>query len=255
MTLDVLKKQVEDPKALYLDLVKKCLKNFIYGNPDSLKNVRGPGTSAMAMVPWERLDNVQHCVEDALARDVPGDLIETGVWRGGCTILMRAILKAHGVTDRAVWVADSFEGLPRPSPEYPHDKDNTLHKMESLAVSLESVQANFKSYDLLDDQVHFLKGWFKDTLPIAPIERIAVMRLDGDMYESTWDALVSLYPKLSVGGYAIIDDYGAFPECKAAVDDYRSKHGISDELVAVNPNYVFGTRHVDGAVYWKRTEG
>ena len=66
------------------------------------------------MVGLARLDNVQHCVEDVLRNRVPGDLIEAGVWRGGVTILMRAILKAHGVSDRNVWVADSFRGLPRP---------------------------------------------------------------------------------------------------------------------------------------------
>jgi O-methyltransferase len=91
-----------------------------------------------------------------------------------------------------------------------------LHKARELAVSLEQVKANFDRYGLLDDQVRFLKGWFRDTLPVAPIERLAVLRLDGDMYESPMDTLVNLYPKLSEGGYVIVDDYGAIPACRQA---------------------------------------
>ena len=96
------------------------------------------------------------------------------------------------------------------------------------------MRGNFERYGLLDDRVHFLEGWFKDTLPNAPIEQLAILRVDGDMYESTMDALRPLYPKLSVGGYLIIDDYGAIPACKAAVEDYRSEHGITEPIVEID---------------------
>jgi hypothetical protein len=195
------------------------------------------------MIGRKRLDNLEFCITDALTRQVPGDLIETGVWRGGATIFMRAVLKAHQVTDRKVWVADSFEGLPAPSPdEYPADRGAPFHEMTHLAVSLETVKDNFAKYGLLDDQVAFLKGWFKDTLHVAPIEKLAVLRLDGDMYESTMDALVPLYPKLSVGGYIIIDDYSAIEACKQAVHDYRAQHNITEEIIPVDWS----------AVYWRR---
>ena len=112
---------------------------------------------------------------------------------------MRAILKSYQIHDRKVWVADSFEGLPIPDPQkYPADTGDRLHEFSELAVSLEQVQSNFAKYDLLDSQVTFLKGWFRDTLPKAPIKKLAVIRLDGDMYESTMDAFVNLYPKLSL---------------------------------------------------------
>src|SRR5439155_1101033 len=138
-------------------------------------------TTAHTMIGMKRLDNLQHCVEDTLARQVPGDLIETGVWRGGASIFMRGILRAHGVSDRTVWVADSFQGLPPPNPDaYPADAGDPLHTFDYLAVSLEDVKSHFERYGLLDDQVRFLKGWFRDTLPAAPIERLAVLRLDGD---------------------------------------------------------------------------
>ncbi len=197
---------------------------------------------ADTMIGKHRLDNIQECVEAVLRDKVPGDLIETGVWRGGACILMRAILAAYGVTNRKVFVADSFQGLPEPDEaKYPADKGDTHHVHEFIAVSQEDVEGNFKKYGLLDDQVVFLKGWFKDTLPTAPIENIAVMRLDGDMYSSTIDALNSLYPKLSSGGFCIIDDY-ALKGCKQAVSDYRAEHGITAPIVTIDWT----------GVYWRK---
>ena len=191
--------------------------------------------TAETMIGTARLDNLRTCVETVLADEIPGDLIETGVWRGGSTILMRAILAAHDVADRTVWVADSFEGLPKPDGEtYPADEGVDFSGFKQLAVSLEEVKANFARYDLLDDQVRFLKGWFKDTLATAPIDQLAVLRLDGDLYESTMDAIKVLYPKLSVGGFLIIDDYGAFPACQAAIHDYREEHAISEDIVEID---------------------
>ena len=171
------------------------------------------------------------------------DLIETGVWRGGATIFMRGILKAHGVKDRTVWVADSFEGLPLPdSSKYPADAGSIHHEMTPLAVSLEQVKAHFEKYGLLDNQVQFLKGWFKDTLPAAAFTKLAVARLDGDMYESTMDGLTHLYPKLSPGGYLIVDDYGPVPACRQAVEDYRQAHRITEPIQQIDW----------GSVFWQR---
>ena len=92
------------------------------------------------------------------------------------------------------------------------------------------MQDNFRRYGLLDQQVRFLKGWFRDTLPAAPIERLAILRLDGDLYESTIQALDGLYHKLSVGGFVIVDDYGNVPACRQAVDDFRAEHRIADPI-------------------------
>ena len=195
---------------------------------------------AHTMIGLKRLDNLEFCIEEVIAKAVPGDLIETGVWRGGATIFMRAVLKAYGVTDRYVWVADSFEGLPPPDEgNYPPDAGDRLHEARELAISLERVKANFDKYGLLDDQVRFLKGWFRDTLPVAPIQRLAVLRLDGDMYQSTMDALVNLYPKLSRGGFVIVDDYGAIPACRQAVNDYRSADGITEEIRSIDWTGIF----------------
>lgn len=195
------------------------------------------------MIGFRRLENLERCIADVVARDVPGDLLEAGVWRGGATIFMRGALEAYGDAERSVWVADSFEGLPPPDPEtYPADRGDVHSTFADLAVSLDDVRANFSRYGLLDERVRFLVGWFSDTLPTAPIERLAVLRVDGDMYESTIVALRSLYPKLSTGGYAIVDDYGAIPACKAAVDDFRAEAGVDDDLQEIDWSGVFWQR-------------
>lgn len=188
------------------------------------------------MVGRKRLDNLQACIEDVIARNVPGDLIETGVWRGGATILMRAVLKLHCVSDRTVFVADSFQGLPPPT-DAADGWDLTGDA--GLAVSVDQVRRNFERFGLLDDQVKFLVGWFADTLPKAPIERLSILRLDGDLYSSTMDALLALYPKVSDGGYVIVDDYGSWPACKRAVDEYIATHRIAADIKTVDSTGVY----------------
>ena len=111
------------------------------------------------MIGLKRLDNLQFCIEDVLARGVPGDLIEAGVWRkAGRPFSMPAILKAYAVKNRRVWVADSFAGLPPPDTEkYPLDAGDHHHEFGELAVALEEVKSNFERYALLDDQVIFFE--------------------------------------------------------------------------------------------------
>jgi len=195
-----------------------------------------------SMIGMARMNNIESCLREVVASNVPGDLIETGVWRGGSVIFMRALLKRFGVTDRRVWVADSFEGLPKPTDARDlADKAWDMSENPYLAVSIEQVRANFERFGLLDDQVVFLKGWFRDTLPAAPIAQLAILRLDGDMYEATSDGLRHLYPKVSPGGFVIVDDYGSWPACRQAVDEFRERHGIRAEMTAIS----------GGAVFWR----
>ena len=256
-------------RELYLNLVKNSLQNLIYGDcevvyaapegvikravfnaikaqgleivrrkpfdPEVRKSGRDWPTDGQTMLSMARLENVEFCIRRVLEDGIEGNLIEAGVWRGGASILMRAVLAAYGVTDRTVFVADSFEGLPKAnSKDYPADAGIDYYSMEVLRVSLEQVQANFAKYGLLDDQVRFLKGWFSETLPKSNTGSLAVVRLDGDMYESTMDGLVSLYPRLNPGGYIILDDYVMLEPCRKAVDDYRSTHGITDPIEEID---------------------
>jgi hypothetical protein len=274
--------QFTDQAALYLDLLKRCVTNLIYQDA-AIRYPSDTSTDAVyvpfdrtkretaqdwpsqghTMIGVRRLDNVQELVLDLLARDVPGDLIETGVWRGGSVIFMRGILKVLGVTDRVVWAADSFEGFPFRPEQGAGERSYTSPELSPLrglhvseyppefrvlveavwdGVSLPAIRERFDRYGLLDDQVRFLPGWFRDTLPSAPIERLALLRLDGDLYDSTYDALTALYPRLSVGGYAIVDDYGDYEECRGAVQDYLSSTGNSADIVWVDRQ----------AVYWQK---
>jgi O-methyltransferase len=209
-------------------------------DPSRRENGHDWPSRAETMIGRKRMANLRYCVETAIADGIPGDLIETGVWRGGAVIYMRAILLAHAVTDRRVWAADSFRGLPRPDPErFPADVPDRHYTHSQLAISLDDVKANFARYGLLDDQVCFLEGWFADTLPAAPIGALAVARLDGDMYGSTWDAITSLYPKLSPGGFLIVDDYGAVEGCRMAIHNYRDNEGVTDPIETIDWGGVF----------------
>jgi hypothetical protein len=194
---------------------------------------------AHTMVGLTRLRHLRQCIGQILKNNIPGDFIETGVWRGGASIFMRAMLAAYDVRDRRVWVADSFEGLPPPcSDRFPADKGSWLHKAAFLAVSLEEVQRNFAKYGLLDEQVVFLEGWFKDTLPRAPIAQLALLRLDGDLYESTMDALNALYDKVSPNGFIVVDDY-RLPTCQQAIHDFRASNSISEPLENIDLTAAF----------------
>ena len=260
-------------RKMYLDLIQKVIINEIYQDPPLKrsyfskiltklgiytrhytsktfsKNKRVSGLDwpsvAHSMIGNKRMSNLRSLLEDVIENNVEGDFIETGVWRGGACIYAKAIIDSYGVTDRTVWVADSFAGLPEPDgKKYKLDKGDLHYKEAALSVSRDQVEDNFRSYGQLDENVKFLEGWFKDTLPSAPIQKVAVLRLDGDMYESTMDALLSLYEKVTPNGYVIVDDYHAVEGCKKAVHDYLDAN-CKNEKVEI--------KEIDGTgVFWKR---
>jgi len=245
---------LEKLRRRYLDLMERVLAGMIYRDPaqdpwsgaiyDETRREAGRDWPALAhtMIGLKRLHNLRELTEIVINEGIPGDFIETGVWRGGACILIRAVLQAYDCDSRRVFVADSFEGLPPPDQKYTIDQGDIHHTYEALAISREEVEDNFRRYGLLDEQVVFLKGWFKDTLPTAPIEHLAILRLDGDMYESTIDALTSLYDKLVVGGFCIVDD-GNVPNCRAAILDFRHDNRIDDAVI-----------NIDGwGFYWRKT--
>jgi O-methyltransferase len=249
--------QLKEMRERYLRLIARSLDGTIYEDPGLKANGDGKFNAelrehgwdwpsvAFTMVGTKRLANVRMVLESVLGEQVPGDFVETGVWRGGVCIMARAVLMAYGVTDRRVVVCDSFEGLPPPNADaYPLDQGSDFHTYPELAVSLDQVKANFSKYDLLDDQVVFLKGWFRDTMPMVPSQQIAVLRLDGDMYESTIDPLRHLYDRIPTGGFVVIDDYHVVPPCKKAVHDFLSERGIAVNL-----------KEIDGVgVYFRKNE-
>lgn len=173
--------------------------------------------NAMTMVGKKRLDNFGFCIESVLSDKVPGAIVECGVWRGGSSIYAKGVLTVLK-SDKNLYLCDSFEGLPK-SIMRQDLAINWTRSGDYLGVDLDTVKDNFSRHHLLDDKVKFLKGWFKDTLPKFPEDKIAVLRCDGDMYESTMDILTNLYPKVQAGGFVIIDDW-FIPCCQSAFKDY-----------------------------------
>lgn len=247
--------QLAQSRDLYLSVMEKCLTGIIYedlpmkvlGQDAFDSEIREYGwdwpSVAHTMIGVKRLSNVRSLCESAIGNNIPGDFVETGVWRGGACIMMNAVCKAYGITDRKIWLADSFKGLPAPDVKrYPEDAGENFHEYKELSVSVEEVKNNFAKYNLLDDKLVFLEGWFKDTLPVAPITSIAVLRLDGDLYESTIQPLDALYDKVSIGGFVIVDDYHVVKGCKAAISDFRNKWNINSQM-----------HEIDGVgVYWQK---
>jgi O-methyltransferase len=244
----------DTPVALYLDLLKRTLTNWVYAyaetqltNDDKLgRQVAIPRPAdpreraigcdfpptAHTMIGFTRLGEIQSCIDLILSDGVPGDLLEAGVWRGGAAIFMRGVLRAYGITDRTVFLADSFAGFPEPDfKRYPREQFREEFRHSGLAVSRDEVARNFELYGLLDDQVKFIEGYFDQSLRDAPVDQLALLRLDVDLYASTMQALEALYAKLSIGGFVLIDDYGYHEACRHAVEDFRAAHGITDTLV------------------------
>jgi O-methyltransferase len=241
----------------YLNLLEASLTGMlfedkpmpVFGQDEFDPNLRLLGQDwpslSVSMIGSVRMRNLRYSCETVILDGVEGDFIETGVWRGGACILMKGVLAAYGDDKRRVFVADSFAGLPPPDPQnFPIDATSEvsqLHTVDELRISRAAVEDNFRRFGLLDQRVVFLEGWFKDTLPSAPVDKLAVLRLDGDMYESTIEALDELYHKVSYGGFVIVDDYGVIPVCAKAVHDFRERYGITSPILPI-----------DGiGVYWR----
>lgn len=198
------------------------------------------------MIGLTGLDNLERCAARVFSDGVPGDFLEAGVCHGGASIFLRALQVAYGEEDRCTWVADSFAGVPAPTHavDREHELDLSEPRYPWLAAGIEEVRDNFSTYGLLSDRVRFLAGLFADTLPTAPVERLAILRLDGDLYSSTRDTLTALYDRVSPGGFVIVDDYGCLAPCRLAVDEFLEERGLDVEIRPVD-----WTR-----VCWRKTE-
>jgi O-methyltransferase len=234
---------LKEKNPQYFAVLKKLLTDTMHGESTSDLFISGKisYSKIITMINTKRLNNIQFCLEEVIKNNIPGDILEAGVWRGGAVIFIRAVLKFYNIENKKVFAADSFEGLPEPDKDYPVDRDAYFHELSYLAVGLDEVKRNFQKFNMLDEQVVFLKGWFKDSFKDPPFEKLAVLRLDGDMYSSTWETLTLLYDKVSPGGYIIVDDY-ALSGCKAAIDQFRSTRNIIQPLEKVD----------NSCVYWQK---
>ena len=184
----------------------------------------------------ERIFALCNAVEYITRHKVPGDIVECGVWKGGSMMAIAHVLKnlqAH----RRLYAFDTFTGMPQPTER---DKDLTgTSAAEQMVIehqkiapawaykpSFEEVQTNLRSTGYREELMVLVKGMVEDTVPMLAPERIALLRLDTDWYESTYHELVHLYPRLSVGGVLIIDDYGHWRGAREATDRYMAENQI-----------------------------
>ena len=216
---------------------------------DDFENGSKRSSLSFSMVGKKRLNNVHELIDKIYKNKIEGDFLEAGIWRGGVVIFMKACLFAYNDSSRKIWGIDSFKGFPSLDlKNFPEDSifEKILNKWnrQEMIVSKKEVIDNIKKFDLFDKQIELLEGWFSDILyNDNEIKKLSLCRIDGDLYQSTYEALVGLYPKISSGGYVIIDDYG-LPSgaCKKAVDRFRKENNINSELVKID--WV--------GVYWKK---
>jgi O-methyltransferase len=215
------------------------------------KSINGAGYWSgfgMTMVGEGRLLSMRDLLKDIFYNKIEGAVAEMGVWRGGMSIYIRAVMRAYGEEARLLFVCDSFIGLPPSS--YTDDMHMKWDEVPYLEVSDDIVKHNFVMMGIHDPNIIFAKGFFSSTMKAIADKypgKFAILRLDGDMYESSADVLYHLYSRLSIGGYAVIDDWlhdgFSFPS-KVACEHFLQVHGLSPEIIAID----------SGAVYWKKTE-
>jgi hypothetical protein len=185
------------------------------------------------MTSRERLASLAHAVEQLEARAIEGDIVECGVWKGGSMMLVALMLLAMGKTHRDIYLFDTFTGMSEPTDaDVQFDGTSAVNVLDSFAkdtgawcyAGLEDVQNNLRLTQYPDNKLHFVKGMVEQTIPDHAPEKIALLRLDTDWYESTRHELEHLYPRLVKGGVLIIDDYGHWKGSRAAVDEYLAKY-------------------------------
>lgn len=234
-------------REAYLDLVRRAVTNYLYlGGEASREEFRCAAHYDIDAGNWKidrlalpatlltaaQLDLVERSVLEVERRDVPGDLLEAGVWRGGVIVLMRALLSAHDIADRKVVAADSFAGIPRNTRATGDPVDAWPDRWVASRAEVEGILERF---GLLDERIQFLEGYFEDSFRTLTGERYALIRLDSDSYDSVETSLEYLYPRVSRGGIVIIDDWH-LPGCRLAVETYRAQLGIVDPIEEVEGN-------------------
>lgn len=269
---------------MYLDLLKKCLTRQIFDDDDfeivprsrSLKGrvarramqllasrnlrlvrrgqtrvedkIEGIGWPAKAetMMGVRRLDWLESTVVQIVSENIPGDFFEAGCWRGGAVIFLLGALRALRQTGRVVWAADSFAGYPAPTASSSEADHLLWERHDYFAVSRADFEQNVARYGLGGDALRVLEGFFDQSIPKAPIERLAMIRIDIDGYEGVSAVLDLLYPKLSPGGFVVVDELEV-AGCKRAIDEFFARNGL--DKAQILPIQQKKTK----AAYWRKS--
>lgn len=229
--------RVRDPIRAQPDAYKQLLRRRRAG-------LSWLGEGSIGFLPYAslgrtRLDHLERCLDVIRAESVPGDLVECNTGRGGSAIFLRGYLAAHELPERTVWISDEFRATPAPAREAARVDES----MTDLQGDLNLVRDAFERFDLLDGRVRFLQGSIGATLPGAALENVALLRLGAGIGADADAALEDVYPKLSLGGFVVVDD-NTDPACARAVTTFRERHGISAPVEAVDWS----------AIAWRKTE-
>jgi len=185
----------------------------------------------------ERIVSLIRAIKHIETNNITGDIVECGVWKGGSIMAALKTLRNLKSFDRNIYLYDTFEGMSEPTEidksfrgESASDaflkRDEFWNRIECFST-LQEVKENIYKIDYPTENIHFVKGKVEDTIPDLKIpEKIAILRLDTDWYESTLHEMEYLFPKLVKGGIIIIDDYGHWKGCKKAVDEYLKNNNI-----------------------------
>lgn len=194
-------------------------------------------TQQFTLTSPERISALVNAVNYIVENNIEGDIVECGVWKGGSSMAAMLALKENKDETRSVYLYDTYEGMSEPTEA---DKSlsgasafqllNESDKQNSKSVwcysSLDEVKDNISKVNYPENKIHFVKGKVEDTIPGVIPEKIAILRLDTDWYESTKHELIHLYPRLVSGGVLIIDDYGHWEGAKRAVDEYIKEFNL-----------------------------
>lgn len=194
-------------------------------------------------------------------RKLPGAIVECGVWRGGCAAVMAKVADT-AKSNRKIWLFDSFEGMPSATKEdigqdakwlscgvMSEDLTDLTPVGTNIASVEEVKELLFNRLHLKEENVVIVKGWFQNTLPAYRdrIGDIALLRIDGDWYQSTKACLETLYDNVVNNGYIIVDDYGFFPGCKKAVDEFLQERQVTVQIIKVDYSRIYFQKSAGGA--------
>ena len=191
-----------------------------------------------------------HMARAALLSDVRGDFVETGVYTGGTTALMALALRDFDACGRKMWAFDSFEGFPDDIREEDSSGGSNKGAAGEFSSPYETFVENMGIIGDAADRLVVTRGFFNETCAKSAVAEIALLRLDGDLYVSTWDALAALYDRVSPGGFVYVDDYGSFNGCREAVDRFRTERRIFEPMHFVQENT--GPQPSFEAVWWRK---
>lgn len=230
MIIKRIKKEIFE--KFFSEFKQKAIINTLYADYTAEEILIINEVSEFTLTNSERIVSLIRAVQHLEKHNIPGDIVECGVWKGGSIIAILKTLMALKSFDRNIYLYDTFEGMSVPNAIDLSYKGESALKFYSenedyCNSSLEEVKKNVQKIGYPNDKIHYVKGKVEDTIPSYGVSKeISLLRLDTDWYESTLHELIHLFPRLTTGGLIIIDDYGHWQGCKKAVDEYLKNNGI-----------------------------